>query len=88
MNDLNSSKKFTLESPGIYRIKVQGELDPRLSGRFNGMQITTTYTADNLTETILVGKLQDQAALAGVLDKIYNLRLPVLSVECLEKLNR
>ena len=86
MHDLNANQKFNLDSPAIYSIKVQGELDPKWSGRFKGMQITSSKEPEDQIITMLVGKLQDQAALAGVLDMIYNLRLPVLSVDCLEKL--
>ena len=35
-------------------------------------------------QTVLVGRLRDQAALSGVLNILYELHLPVLSVECLE----
>jgi hypothetical protein len=50
------------------------------------MQITKTENADDTNETLLVGRLEDQAALAGVIETLYNLQMPVLSVECLEKL--
>jgi len=36
--------------------------------------------------TLLVGKVRDQAELNGILDLLYSLQRPVLSVECLEKL--
>jgi hypothetical protein len=48
------------------------------------MAITTTTTADKLPVTILVGHLIDQASLAGVLNALYELHLPLLSVECLD----
>jgi len=75
-------KKFNIGSPAIYRIRVQGALDIKWSANLAGMQITKSESE----ETLLVGKLEDQSALNGVLDKLHNLNLPVLNVECLEKL--
>ncbi len=38
---------------------------------------------DGVAETVLTGEFQDQAALTGVLNTLYDLGLPLLSVECL-----
>ena len=72
--------KPTMEGPAIYRICVEGQLAHEWSDRLTGMQITLTTEG----KTILVGRLNDQAALAGVLATLYKLHLPVSSVECLE----
>jgi hypothetical protein len=48
------------------------------------MQITETHGSDGQEETVLVGRLHDQAALAGILNSLYELHLPVLSAECLD----
>jgi hypothetical protein len=48
------------------------------------MAITTTTTKEKLPVTILVGHLIDQAALAGVLNALYELHMPLLSVECMD----
>jgi hypothetical protein len=76
--------KFNFNSPAIYRIHVQGILDLDWSKKLAGMQISN----NEQNETLLVGKLADQTALAGVLEALYNLHLPVLSVECMEKLEK
>ena len=47
------------------------------------MVITRAFTADSCPITILVGHLQDQAALSGVLNELYELHLPLLTVESL-----
>ncbi len=73
-------KKPTMEGPAIYRICVKGALGPEWSNRLAGMQITQVDEG----KTLLVGRLSDQAALAGVLTALYELHLPVSSVECLE----
>ncbi len=47
------------------------------------MAIAVQASADGPPTTILTGNLEDQASLAGVLRTLYELHLPVLSVECL-----
>ena len=75
----------TMEGPAIYRINVLGRLGQEWSERLAGMNITyDRRTPDGDEVTILVGRLPDQAALAGVLSSLYELHLPVTSLECLE----
>jgi len=49
------------------------------------MNITEVRHSEKDDETILVGRLADQAALSGVLNTMYEQHLPVLSVDCLEE---
>lgn len=74
----------SMTGPAIYRIRVQGRLDPSWSDRLEGMNITRATAADDKEQTVLVGRLRDQGALSGVLNTLYELHFPVLSVECLE----
>ena len=60
----------------IYQIRIKGHLDPRWSAWFDGLTVTPTENA----ETILAGPLVDQAALYGVLAKVRDLGLELLSV--------
>ena len=55
------------------------------SGRLQGMSITVDLSEDNGPGTTLEGFLRDQAALAGVLNTLYERHLPVLSVERVKK---
>lgn len=48
------------------------------------MQITEIRRPEGTPETILVGRLPDQGALAGILNALYELHLPVLSAECVD----
>ena len=73
----------TMSGPAIYRIRVRGRLDADLSERLEGMRIETLARSDGKAESVLEGRLIDQAALAGVLNKLYELHLPVMAVECL-----
>ena len=85
MVDTNKWKGLKLETPAIYRIRVQGRLDENWADRLGGMDITTDATGDKLPVTILLGHLADQAALSGILNTLYELHLPLLSVENLDE---
>ena len=76
---------LSMKEPAIYRIRVQGRLDAKWSDRLEAMNITDLPRGDKGNETVLVGRLADQAALAGVLNTLYEQHLPVLSVDCLEE---
>lgn len=62
--------------PQHYEIKVKGQLDPSWSDWFAGL--TFTYLEGNVT--MLSGPLPDQAALHGLLERIRDLNLTLLSV--------
>ena len=81
------TKGLRLENPAEYLIQIQGFLDPQWSGRLGGLSIQTQrYDDDRLPITTLSGRLLDQAALFGVLTTLYDLRFPLLTVECLGKM--
>ncbi len=85
MNQSHEWKGIKLETPANYRIRVQGHLDEDWSDRLGGMVITRAFTANKQPMTILVGNVIDQAALSGVLNALYELQLPLLSVENLDE---
>jgi hypothetical protein len=85
MTQSSTSQRFKLETPATYRIRVQGHFDEYWSDRLGGMVITRAFTASKQPVTILVGHLRDQAALSGVLAGLYELHLPLLSVENLDE---
>jgi hypothetical protein len=74
----------TMQGPASYRIRVRGRLDARWSDRLGGMRFTEYQYPDGDVETILTGRLTDQAALSGVLNALYELHLPVLLAEYLD----
>jgi hypothetical protein len=75
--------KLTLCSPASYRICVQGYLDKKWSDYLQDMTISTEDDEIRHPITTLTGQLLDQAALYGVLNALYDHRLPLLSVQCL-----
>ena len=67
--------------PKTYQIKAQGQLDESWSDWFDQMTVTVECNADGLPVTTLTGTVIDQAALHGLLRRINDLNLPLLSVE-------
>ena len=68
-----------MDKSAVYRIKVQGVVPESWTERLRDMAIVSVTPA----ATTLEGWLPDQAALNGVLDTLYQLRLPLLEVICL-----
>jgi hypothetical protein len=61
-----------------YEITIRGHLDLHWSGRFAG--VTLTHLEGG--ETLLSGSLPDQAALHGLLERVRDLNLTLISVTC------
>ena len=76
-------QKLTLDRPATYQIKVPGHLDKRWSEWAGGMEVAVESDRVDLPVTTLTGTL-DQAALQGLLRRLYSLGLPLISVNCLE----
>ena len=76
-------QKLTLDRPATYQIKVPGELDASWSDWAGGMAITVEREGDDPPVTTLTGTV-DQAALQGLLRRLYALGLPLISVQCVE----
>ena len=72
-------RKLTLDRPAMYQIKVPGELDERWVDWAGNMTISVESEGDGPPITTLTGTV-DQAALQGVLRRLYSLGLPLISV--------
>jgi hypothetical protein len=70
----------THDEPELYEVRLRGHLDDRWSNWFEGM----TITLEEDGHTLLAGPVTDQAALHGLLRKVRDLGLPLLSVNRIE----
>jgi hypothetical protein len=61
----------------VYEIRVKGVIDGKWSEWFEGLRVSPQPSG----ETILIGPLVDQAALHGLLQKIRDVGLPLISVK-------
>ena len=75
----DEKQKITLDQPVIYQIKVPGQLDESWTDWVGEMTITVESEGDNPPVTILTGTV-DQAALQGLLRRLYALGVPLISV--------
>ena len=64
----------------IYEIQVQGELDRDWEAWFSGLAVTLARTGEQLPTTTLIGPVADQAALRGLLCRLWDLNLSLISV--------
>jgi hypothetical protein len=68
------------DKPVIYQTRVKGILDEQWSSWLGGLTIVPQVSG----ETLLTGPVRDQAALQGLMVKIRDLGLPLLSITCVE----
>ena len=85
MMSLQTRNPIPFDRPATYQISVQGWIDSNMSDLLGGMTISQSTGEVDPPITTLLGELSDQAALAGVLNTIYELHLPLLSVKYLKK---
>ena len=78
MGEAHGSTEGQCES-GFYKIRIKGHLDERWAGWFGDLTITLEGG-----DTLLTGPVVDQAALHGLLKKVRDLGMPLLSVNCVE----
>ena len=80
-----SPGKLSVLTPARYRISVVGVLDEIIIDRLCGLTIEHQEQDPGSGKVIisLTGSLADQAALVGALNILYNMRMPLLSVEYL-----
>jgi len=71
-------QKLNLDRPATYQIKVPGRLDENLSDWVEGMTIMIERGDDGSPITTLTAVLVDQAALQGLLRRLYALGLPLI----------
>lgn len=65
---------------GRYEIRLKGHLDPRWAAWFDGLSLTREHDGT----TVIQGQIADQAALHGLLQKVRDTGLPLVSVDVVE----
>ena len=85
MSKIDAHKRLTFEGQATYHIRIKGCLDESWSDRLGGMTCCISPHPHHGIVTTLVGRVPDQAALVGALTSLYNLELPILSVEYLNR---
>jgi len=73
-------ESLQFDQTATYQIKVQGRLDERWTHWFDGMSIAFEPAEDGSTATVLTGSVVDQAALYGLINRMRDLGLPLISV--------
>ena len=68
------------DQAGRYEIRLEGRLDNRWAAWFDGLSLTQDIDGT----TVLRGPVADQAALHGLLQKVRDVGLPLVSVICVE----
>ena len=74
LNELSPESR--IDQPMVYQIRIKGHLGPQWTYWFEGLTITLEEDGD----TLLTGPVVDQAALHGLLKKVRDLGMPLLSV--------
>jgi len=75
-NEINS--EIDPGQPLVYQIRIKGHLGRQWTDWFGGL----TITLEDNGETLLTGPVVDQAALHGVLRKVRDVAMPLISVIC------
>ena len=83
-HSLASGCRLKVDTPAMYSIRFVGDLEENCSECLDGLKITSSNLGGKRTITTLSGPLPDQAALFSVLNALYDMRLPLISVVCLE----
>ena len=85
-NKLDSNPSSEAPDPAqsmVYQIRIKGHLDRKWTDWFGGLTVTLEQNGD----TLLTGPVIDQAALHGLLKKVRDLGMPLVSLKSTAKEN-
>ena len=77
-------RQYLFDRPGLYQIRVVGELDERWIAHLEGLEMSISPWGNYHRVTQISGWLADQTVLSGLLDLITDLSMVILSVERIE----
>jgi hypothetical protein len=70
--------------PTVYQIRIKGHLSDQWTDWFEGLTITLEENGD----TLLIGPVPDQAALFGLLRRVRDLGMQLISINCVDTGNQ
>jgi hypothetical protein len=87
MSTNKSIGDYNFKKPAVYKIVVQGEIDDSWADRLYDMQINVERKKGKPIISSVVGEINDQSALSGILNTFYELQMTVISVKMLGEIN-
>lgn len=82
-DNVKNIRKLSLDRPVTYEIEVPGVLEPKWTDRYVEMRVTVDYDDEGRPQSTLTGTF-DQAALQGLLRRLYSLGIPLISINCVD----
>ena len=76
-----SQSRLEFGDPVQIRIRVEGAVPEIWIDRLGGLTVSVIWQEGTFPVTVLTGRIQDQAALMGVLSTLHDLHLPIVSVD-------
>ncbi len=86
MTEKNKDLESSFTKPAIYKIVGQGKIDYKLANRMLGLQVNVEKGEGQKYYSTLIGKINDQAALSGILNTLYDMHITVISVNMLSEI--
>jgi len=86
MTGENKDLEYNFTSPAIYKIVVQGRIGNELSDSMVSLQINIEKGEGKKSISTLIGEINDQAALSGLLNMLYDMHITVISVNMLSEI--
>lgn len=83
-NAFGDDPSFSADQPALYRVRVRGLLPAGWSKWFYDLEVESSTDAEGRPVTTLTGRLPDQSALHGLLERIRDTGLQLLSVDLIE----
>ena len=83
MTEENKDLEYNFTRPAIYKIVAQGKIDYKLADRMLALQVNVEKGEGQKYYSTLIGKINDQAALSGILNTLYDMHITVISVQML-----
>ena len=77
-------RRLTVDQPLSCHIRAAGEVAASAVASWADLRVSPETSHDGVVESLVRGRLADQAALIGVVNHLYNLGFVILSVECNE----